>query len=105
MLRKQVEKRPNRYIGRYDFLPRPVELALTSLIEKEIDLQLRMEHTKRELERRPDFSTIDAFNAIDDYGFRFIDHANVQRFLRRYGFAANSADLVAIIRRLDLNAD
>jgi hypothetical protein len=37
-------------VGRYDHLPRDIELALTSVIEKEIDLQRRLESLKRDLQ-------------------------------------------------------
>ena len=46
-LRNQVVARPSRRVGRFDFLPRDIEMALTAIIEKEICLQRRIEDAKR----------------------------------------------------------
>ena len=49
-LRNRTLDRPSGRVGRYDHLPRDIELAVTNVIEKEIDLQRRLESLKRELE-------------------------------------------------------
>ena len=48
-LRNLTLDRPARYVGRYDHLPRDIELALANVIEKEIDLQRTLESLKRDL--------------------------------------------------------
>ena len=43
LLRNMTLDRPSRYVGRFDRLPSDIELALTSVIEQEINLQRRLE--------------------------------------------------------------
>jgi len=50
VLRNITLDRPSRRVTRYDHLPRDIELSITNVIEKEIDLQRRLEILKRELE-------------------------------------------------------
>ena len=50
VLRNITLDRPSRRVTRYDYLPRDIELSITNVIEKEIDLQRRLEILKRELE-------------------------------------------------------
>jgi len=38
LLRRIVQERPSYRVGRYDYLPRDIEGALTSVIERELDL-------------------------------------------------------------------
>jgi|TARA_B110000305_G_scaffold173421_1_gene191651 hypothetical protein len=38
LLRNMTLDRPSRRVSRYEMLPRDIELALTNVIEKEIDL-------------------------------------------------------------------
>ena len=49
LLRNITLDRPSRRVGRYDHLPRDIEIAITAVIEKEIDLQRRLEILKRDL--------------------------------------------------------
>ena len=41
--------RPARRIGRYEYLPRDIELSTVAILEKEIDLQRKLEVLKRDL--------------------------------------------------------
>ena len=50
ILRNITLDRPARRVTRYDHLPRDIELSITNILEKEIDLQRRLEILKRELE-------------------------------------------------------
>lgn len=45
------------------------------------------------------------FKEIDDLGFKFVDTCALNRFLHKCGIAAKQSRVVAIIRRLDLDAD
>jgi hypothetical protein len=49
------------------------------------------------------YSTLKAFNAIDTYGFKFIDSVSLTRFLNKYRL--NQKDILALIRRLDVCAN
>ena len=46
-----------------------------------------------------------AFKAIDDWDYGFIDKKNLKSFLRKHNYVASTAECMAIIRRLDLDAD
>ena len=49
ILRNVTLDRPSRRVGSYDSLPRDIELAMTAVIEREIDFARRLEVLKREL--------------------------------------------------------
>jgi hypothetical protein len=72
-LRNRTLDRPSRHVSRYDYLPRDIELALSSVIEKEIDLQRRLESLKRELEVQYDYSPYAAFRSVDRYNSGRLD--------------------------------
>lgn len=46
-----------------------------------------------------------AFKAVDDWNYNYIDKQNLKRFLRSMGHLASKAEIVAILRRLDLDGD
>jgi Ca2+-binding EF-hand superfamily protein len=46
-----------------------------------------------------------AFAEIDDWGYGYIDAKNLKNFLRKHGYLADDHDLMAIIRRIDLDGD
>jgi Ca2+-binding EF-hand superfamily protein len=104
-LRNRTLDRPSRHVSRYDYLPRDIELALASVIEKEIDLQRRLETLKRELEVQYDYSPYAAFRSIDRYNSGRIDQVNVGSFLRQNGHYASELELLAIVRRVDTDGD
>jgi len=92
-------------VGRYDHLPRDIELALTSVIEKEIDLQRRLESLKRELQVQYDYSPFAAFRSVDRYNSGRIDSVNVGSFLRQNGHYSSEMENLAIVRRIDTDGD
>ena len=49
LLRNITLDRPARRIGRYEYLPRDIELSTVAILEKEIDLQRKLEVLKRDL--------------------------------------------------------
>jgi len=46
-----------------------------------------------------------AFKAVDDWGYKYLDERNVKRFLRTMGHVATKAEVVALLRRFDLDGD
>lgn len=52
-----------------------------------------------------DFTLQKAFRAIDDWSYGYIDQSNLKRFLRTAGFVASKQELVAILRRFDMDGD
>ena len=104
-LRNRTLDRPSRHVGRFDSLPRDIELALASVIEKEIDLQRRLESLKRELEAGYDYSPYAAFRSIDRYNSGRVDQVNMGSFLRQNGHHAAEMELLAMVRRIDTDGD
>lgn len=104
-LRNRTLDRPSRHVGRYDYLPRDIELALATVIEKEIDLQRRLESLKRDLELQYDYSPYAAFRSVDRYNSGRIDQVNAGSFLRQNGHYASEMELLAIVRRIDTDGD
>jgi len=104
-LRNVTLDRPSGRVGRYDHLPRDIELAITAVIELEIDLQRRLEGLKRELELQYDYSPFAAFRSIDRYNSGRMDTVNTGSFLRQNGHYASEMELLAIIRRFDTDGD
>lgn len=105
VLRRIAQDRPVFRVGRYDSLPRDIENALTELIERELDLQRRLDILKGDLEVRYDYSTYAAFRAIDKYNEGAITTYNLGTFLKNNGHYASEKELLAIIRRIDTDGD
>ena len=105
ILRNITLDRPSRRVTRYDQLPRDIELAISNVVEKEIDLQRRLEILKRELECQYDYSPFAAFRSVDRYNSGRIDTVNCGAFLRQNGHYASEMELLAIIRRIDTDGD
>lgn len=104
-LRNVTLDRPSGRVGRYDSLPRDIELAIVAVLEGEIDLQRRLEDLKRELELQYDYSPFAAFRSVDRYNSGRIDTVNAGSFLRQQGHYASEMELLAIIRRIDTDGD
>lgn len=104
-LRSAATQRPNQEIFPNEFLPMRVERAMSQLIFKEVKLHLKAENLKRSLETSYDFSVKSAFKAIDDWNYGYIDKQNLKRFLRSMGHLASKSEIVAILRRFDLDGD
>lgn len=71
----------------------------------EIKFHLILEQLKKELESCSDFSSRRAFKAMDELNYNFINEANLKIFLRKMGHHVVKKELVAILRRLDLDGD
>ena len=57
------------------------------------------------MEATKSFDIEKAFIAIDDWSYGYIDKKNLKSFLRKHNYLASTAECMAIIRRLDLDAD
>ena len=90
---------------RHDFLDNEIESELTRLFEKEIALNRVTEELKQEMDSTKSFCVRKAFEAIDDWKYGYIDRKNLKSFLRKHNYIASTAECMAIIRRLDLDAD
>jgi len=101
LLRNICLNRPSFRVGRFDSLPYDIERAILDILEKEIDLQRRLDIIKRELEIRYDYSSLAANRSIDRYNDGRINTFNWGTFLRSCGHYASEAELLAIVRRMD----
>ena len=52
-----------------------------------------------------DYTDDALYKSIDDWGYGFVDSKNLPTFFRKNGLNPTENDVVAIIRRLDLDAD
>lgn len=93
--------RPSRRVSRFDVLPRDIELAMTAVLEKEIDMARKLEILKKEMEVQYDYSPLAAFRTVDRFNKGFIDTVNLGDFLRQNGHHCSELDILAIIRRID----
>ena len=65
----------------------------------------RCEELRKDLVRRHDFSTYACFRAIDELNEGEVNLDNLRSFLKRVGHYPTEDEVVAVIRRLDCNAD
>lgn len=72
---------------------------------KEIDLHCRVEQLKAELESTPGYSIRRCFKAIDEINNKYFDEAALRRFMKKIGHNPTKNELVAILRRFDLEGD
>ena len=105
MLRNTTIDRPSITVGKFEHLPRDIELALATVIEKEINFQRRIESLKRDLQIGHDYSPTATFKTIDRPETSAITSANLGEFLKRLGHFATESELLAIIRRIDTDGD
>ena len=104
-LRAAIAQRDIYEVTKHDFLDAEIEAELTRLFEKEIALNRVTEELKQEMDATKNFCVKKAFRAIDDWDYGFIDKKNLKSFLRKHNYIASTAECIAIIRRLDLDAD
>ena len=64
-----------------------------------------MEILKADLKRRADWSVMRAFNSVDVNRDGFITFNSMMNFLRLNGMRATESEVIAVIRRLDIDAD
>ena len=68
-------------------------------------MHLKADLMKRALENAYDYSVQKAFRAIDDWTYNYIDSSNLKRFLRSMGHLSTKQELIAILRRFDMDGD
>lgn len=105
ILRNITLDRPSRRVGRFDSLPRDIELAILDIMEQEIALTRRQDILKRDLEVRYDFSAYASYRSVDKYNDGRIDSFNLGSFLRSCGHYATERELLTIVRRIDTDGD
>ena len=105
ILRSTLAQRPIYQVEEGAFLSADIEKELTRLFEKEIAFNRVTEDLKQRLTSQKDFEWEKAFKAVDHWNYGFIDRKNLTTYLRQSGAKVSSSDILAIIRRLDLDCD
>lgn len=82
-----------------------MEIALTSLVQHELRVFKNLERLTYDLERRPDFTALCVYRCVDRADDGRIDCINLERFFRGNGLYFQESELMALIRRIDTNAD
>lgn len=57
------------------------------------------------MESNKQFDYNKAYYAVDDWNYGYIDRRNMKSFLKKHGHVASTEEVIAIIRRMDLDAD
>ena len=104
-LRRLTLDRPSYRCGRFDYLPRDIEKALTDIIERELSLLKRLDMLKKDLQQRFDYSAYAAYRSLDKYNDGKIDSFALSSFLKNNGHFASEKELLSIIRRIDTDGD
>lgn len=63
------------------------------------------EEIKQTMAANKSFDYNGAFNSVDDWNYGYIDKKNLKSFLRKHGHLASNEEVMAIIRRMDMDAD
>ena len=104
-LRAAMAQRSIYEVPKQEMLDPEIEQELTRLFEKEIAYNRVTEELKQRIDSTKNFNAAKAFNAVDDWAYGFIDKTNLKSFMRKHQYLATTAEAIAIIRRMDLDAD
>ena len=104
-LRDTALNRPSVRVLRFDRLPADIESQLARIIESEIELQRTLESLKAELELLPEYNANSVFNFVDTNKNGSVSTDEVALFLKRAGYYATDLEALAVIRRIDTDAD
>lgn len=105
VLRNMTIDRPSIRVGRFESLPRDIELAMTAVITKEVELARRLGALRKDLELCLDYTVMAAFASVDKFNSGVITTVNLGAFMREHGHFASETELLAIVRRLDTDGD
>ena len=104
-MRSVITQRPSYDCPQHQNLRGEIEQQIANLIKLEIEYHIYTEGVKNSLRRRFDWSNLSAFQSIDSRREGFLDFSNIMNFCRRNNFYASESDVIAIVRRLDEDAD
>jgi Ca2+-binding EF-hand superfamily protein len=82
-----------------------IEEELSALLASEIDFQLKLEQLKQDIWKLEAFSVKRVFKAVDQLNNKFVDEQALRRYLKMVGHQPLKEELVAIMRRFDLDGD
>ena len=104
-MRSVITQRPSHDCPRYATLSFTIEKQIAHLLKCEIEYHVAMENLKIGLKRRVDWSNLRAFNTIDNRGEGFLNFNNLMNFCRMNSYRATESEVIAMVRRLDIDAD
>lgn len=78
---------------------------MARLLLFELSYAGQLEQMKRKLTSQFDFSAQQLYRELDDCNMQFIDFVSMKRFLQKCGIVMSSCRIIAIVRRLDVDAD
>jgi Ca2+-binding EF-hand superfamily protein len=105
MLRSEASQREPLGLDARGALSPQVERLLANFFEGEVGLHSKTDRLKTELHSRFDWNPSSVFNFMDATHDGFLNYRNLQLFLKGQGYFATDEELIAIIRRLDADAD
>ena len=104
-MRSVVTQRPSYDCAKTERLSFSVEQQIALLLKLEVEYHKHCAIVKSDLKRRSDWSDMRSFNSVDIHRDGFITYNNTMNFLRLNGMRASEGEVIAIIRRLDIDAD
>ena len=104
-MRSVITQRPSYDCPRHMNLSFTIEKQIALLLKFEIEFHLHMIRLKHNLKRRLDWSNMRAFQTIDNRGEGFLNYNNLMNFCRMNSYRASESEVIAIVRRLDIDAD
>ena len=82
-----------------------IERLIATLLCMEMDLLLRVEQQKKDLQGLPSFNLRHCFKAIDEAHIKFLDVSAIRRFFIKVGHKPLKEELANVMRRIDLDGD
>ena len=104
-MRSVITQRPSYDCPRHMNLTFTIEKQLALLLKLEIEYHMYLEQLKRNLKSRLDWSNMRAFQTIDNRGEGALNYHNIMNFCRMNSWRATESEIIAIVRRLDIDAD
>lgn len=105
LLRSEASQREPLGLSAEGTLSPQVERLLAQFFEQEVSLHVKLDQLKTDLHGRFDWNIHSVFNVLDQTHEGFLNYRNIQLFLRSQSFFATDEELIAIVRRLDADAD
>lgn len=84
-----------------EFLHPKVEHALSNFLEREIELHIKLEASKKQLHFCPNWNIKAVFNLLDNKRRGVFTAFELKEFFNLLGYEASSDELFAIIRRIE----
>lgn len=91
-------------VSRQETLPVQMEFHLAGVVQQELRVFKELEKLTYDLERRPDYTVMGVFRAVDRANEGRIDKVNLDIFFKNLNLYLSERELLALIRRIDTSA-